>query len=223
MFIKEEMTLIKRICLIITVGILAHNVSAQDTFYGEVGLTGGGGFTLGDVNATLFKHIQPLGGAFLKYKFNGYYELRLQIDGGKLGVGFVDDRFRTSTYVGAQVLGEFNFFNYGAKRWEAYRSWVTPTLVAGVGIMFFNDRVTASVPVGLGVKFKLSNRVNIGAYWTVAKVFSDALDYVDNPIGLNKGFWNNRDWYSTVQIYLSVNFYKICAPCRNGVIVREKR
>lgn len=217
------MKFIKRAFLYLLISLSVVSVSAQDVFYCEAGLTGGCGFVLGDVNGILFNRVEPLGGAFLKYKFNGHYELRLQVDGGFLGVSSSADGGRIrSRYVGTQILGEFNFFNYGARRWEAYRTWVSPTVVAGLGVLYFNGNVTASVPVGLGLKFKLSNRINAGLYWTVAKTFSDAVDYVDDPIGLNRGFWNNRDWYSTAQIYLSVNFYKICAPCRNGVKVRKK-
>lgn len=213
---------LKRRVLFVMIWLLAYNVCAQDVFYGEVGVTAGAGFVLGDVNNMLFNHMQPVGGLMLKYKFNGHYELRGQIEGGVLGVGYVDEKFRSLPYGALQVLGEFNFFNYGAKRWEAYRSWVTPAIVTGLGMMVCNGHVTPLLPMGIGVKFKLSNRVNMGAYWMVTKTFSDAIDYVDNPIGLNQGVWNNRDWYSTAQIYLSINFYKICAPCRNGVVVKKK-
>ncbi len=203
--------------------ITVNNVKSQDTFYGEFGLTGGCGFVLGDTNDFLFKYSQPVGGAYLKYKFNGRWETRLQLDGGVLG--YAEDA--NMSYVGLQALGEFNFFNYGAKRWEAHRTWVTPSIVAGLGVVVFDfagrPKFTATVPLGLGVKFKLSNRVNLGAYWTVSKVFSDKMDAMPNPNGVYGRFWNNQDWYSTAQLFLSVNFYKICAPCRNGAKPKKKR
>lgn len=227
MFNVEKMGLRIRVFSLVMVSLLASKVMAQgvvreDVFFCEVGLTGGGGFVLGDVNGVLFKYMEPLGGVFLKYKFDGHYELRLQVDGGLLGVGSVDGVYRRGVYGGMQLLGEFNFFNYGVHRWEAYRSWVTPTVVAGLGMVVVNDRVTASVPMGVGVKMKLSNRVNVGAYWMVSKTFTDGADFVDNPIGLNRGLWNNRDWYSTAQVFVSINFFKICAPCRNGVKVKSR-
>ena len=216
------MRIIKAILLTLIISLSATKVLSQDTFYGEVGVTGGCGFVLGDENRMLFNYVQPLGGAFLKYKFNGHYELRAQLDGGLLGIHNRDNANLTSPYVGLQVLGEFNFFNYGVKKWEAYRTWATPTIFVGLGVMYFNEtHFAATFPFGVGAKFKLSNRINIGAYWMMAKVFSDNLDYTNNPLGLNKGFWTNRDWYSTLQMYLSVNFYKRCAPCRDGVI-RDK-
>ncbi len=208
---------LRRIFLsIVILCITAYSAKSQDTFYGEVGVTGGGGFVLGDTNDFLFKYTQPVGGVYLKYKINGRWETRLQLDGGLLGYASE----QKTAYVGLQALGEFNFFNYGVKRWEAHYSWFTPSLLAGLGVVTYNlengPKFTATVPLGLGVKFKLSNRINLGAYWMVTKVFSDKLDASPNPNGEFGKFWNNQDWYSTAQISLSLNFYKICAPCRRG-------
>lgn len=203
--------------------VTANNVKSQDTFYGEVGLTGGCGFVLGDTNDFLFQYSQPLGGLYAKYKFNGRWETRLQLDGGLLGY----KEKLNSGYVGLQALGEFNFFNYGVKRWEADYSWFSPCLVAGVGVVVFDlagtPKATMTLPLGLGVKFKLANRVNAGIYWTVAKAFSDKMDNTPNPNGAYGKFWNNQDWYSTAQVFLSFNFLKICAPCRNGMPRKNKR
>jgi hypothetical protein len=203
--------------------VTANNVKSQDTFYGEVGLTGGCGFVLGDRNDFLFQYSQPLGGLYAKYKFNGRWEGRLQLDGGVLGYGDGLDY----GYVGLQALGEFNFFNYAVKRWEANYSWFSPCLVGGLGVVLFDlggkPKFTMTLPIGVGMKFKLSNRANVGFYWTVAKAFSDRMDNMSNPNGFYGRFWNNQDWYSTAQVFLSFNFYKICAPCRNGVKVKSKR
>lgn len=209
------MNLKKLFILFVIFCCTAINVKAQDWFYGEIGLSAGGGFVLGDTNDFLFKHTQPVGGLYAKYKINGRWETRLQLDGGLLGY----QKSEKIGYTGLQALAEFNFFNYGVKRWEADYSWFTPCLVAGVGVVFFdfnNPKFTATLPLGLGLKFKLNNRVNLGAYWMVSKVFSDKMDLTPNPNGEYGKFWNNQDWYSTAQIFLSVNFYKICAPCQKG-------
>lgn len=218
-----QIKLKKVFLLFVILCVTANSVKAQDTFYGEVGLTGGCGFVLGDTNDFLFQYTQPLGGLYAKYKFNGRFEARLQLDGGLLGY----DKELNSGYVGLQALGEFNFFNYGVKTWEANYSWFSPCLVAGVGVVLFDlggkPKFTMTLPMGLGVKFKLSNRTNAGVYWTVAKAFSDKMDDTPNPNGVYGKFWNNQDWYSTAQVFLSVNFYKICAPCRNGVGKHKRR
>lgn len=193
-----------------------------NVYFCEFGLSGGCGFTLGDVNGMLFNYVQPVGGAYFRYKFNGHWEIRVQGEGGYLGVQKIDDDKRRNLFGGAMVLGEFNFFNYGVQKWAEYRTWVTPSLALGVGFIGFNGGFAATIPMGIGIKFKLSDRVNMGAYWMVSKAFTDKLDYVDDPIGLNRGFWNNRDWYSTAQLYISINFLKFCAPCRNGVTVKKQ-
>ncbi len=212
-----QIKLKKVFLLLVILCITANSVKSQDTFYGEFALTGGCGFVLGDTNDFLFKYSQPLAGAYLKYKFNGRWEARLQIDGGFLGY----DEELSMSYTGLQALGEFNFFNYGVKKWEADYSWFSPCLLAGLGAVVYdfgdNTKFGLTLPIGVGLKFKLASRVNVGMYWTVAKVFSDKMDNMPNPNGSYGKFWNNQDWYSTAQIYLSFNFYKICAPCRNGI------
>ncbi|MCQ2344043.1 MAG: hypothetical protein MJ002_03855 [Paludibacteraceae bacterium] len=196
----------------------------NNVYFCEFGLTGGCGFVLGDVNGTLFNYVQPVGGGFVKYKFNGHWEIKLSAEGGVLGVNpsAESKKEKNMIFGGANVVGEFNFFNFGVERWKEYRSWVTPTLLWGLGFIAFNGTAAATMPMGIGVKLKLSDRMNMGLYWVCSKAFTDKLDYVDDPIGLNAGFWNNRDWYSTAQIYISVNFLQICAPCRNGVKVTKK-
>ena len=165
------MNLRKIFLLLVIFCITVNNVKAQDTFYGEFGLTGGCGFVLGDTNDFLFQYSQPLGGLYAKYKFNGRWETRLQLDGGLLGY----NKTLNSGYVGLQALGEFNFFNYGVKKWEANYSWFSPCLVAGLGVVLFDlggkPKFTMTLPMGVGMKFKLNNRTNAGFYWTVAKAF----------------------------------------------------
>ena len=217
------MNLKKFFFLFVILCLTAINAKAQDRFYGEIGVTGGCGFVLGHTNNFLFQYSQPLGGMYAKYKANGRWEARLQVDGGTLGYA----ENKKTGYLGLQALGEFNFFNYGVKKWEDGYSWFSPSLVAGLGIIAYDisgkPKFTATLPMGLGLKFKLNNRVNVGAYWMVSKVFSDKLDGASNPNGEYGKFWNNQDWYSTAQIYLSFNFYKICAPCHNGVKIKKKK
>ena len=229
--LKKLSLLLKKLSLSFSLSLLmcllAGSVWAKEknnVYFCEFGLSGGGGFVLGDVNGMLFKRMEPVGGAFVKYKFNGHWEIKLTGEGGVLGVGDLGnlEGRESMMFGGGNVVGEFNFFNYGVQRWKEYRTWVTPALLLGLGFVVFNGTAAVTMPMGIGVKFKLSDRVNMGLYWMCSKTFTDKLDYVDDPIGLNAGFWNNRDWYSTVQMYISINFLQVCAPCRNGVKVLKK-
>ncbi len=203
--------------LLIICGLTPSKVCAQDTFFAEMGVGGGGAFSLGDINGILFKNLKPYGSVFFKYKFNGYLELRTQIEGGLVGVSDLEGYKKHSTTLSAQVLAEYNFFNFGSKTYNEYYSWAAPYIFAGLGVVFFEEHAAMAVPMGIGGKFRLSSRVNVGLCWTASKVLHDDFDGVDDPIGLNKNFWNNRDWYSSAQVWISFNFLKICAPCRNGV------
>ena len=212
----------KIVLLIVTICFIANNAKAQDVYYAEIGIIGGGGFTLGDTNNFLFKYMQPTGCLYAKYKINGRIETKLQLEGGLLGY----NKNQKTSYATLQALGEFNFLDYGAKKWDAYYSWFTPSLIAGLGAIVFdfqdNPKMTLTVPLGIGFKFKLSERVNVGTYWMVNKVLSDKLDKSTNPNGEYGKFWNNQDWYSTAQIFLSFNFYKTCAPCRNSAKPKKR-
>ncbi|MDR0829898.1 MAG: hypothetical protein LBN95_07285 [Prevotellaceae bacterium] len=186
-------------------------------YYLEAGVLGGGSFYLGDVNEKLFANMLPTFGAFVKYKFNGHWEIKLQSTAGQAGIGEFDGKFSKTTFVDVAAIGEFNFFNFAVGQLEPYSSKVAPYIFAGVGASFFNGGVAPIVPFGLGVKYHFGKRWNIGAYWGMTKtLWNDNFDLVDNPLKLNKGMWNNNDWYSTVGVYISINCFEICKACIDG-------
>lgn len=190
---------------------------SQDTYYCELGIQGGAGNVLGDVNTKVWNNLQPVVGGFFKYLPNGHWAVKAQFDLGTLGI---DSKLDPSSvnFSAITTTCEFNFFNYGAKSYEEYHSRVSPYVYAGTGVALYNSQVALTLPFGLGCKFKLNDRINLGVNWTMNKVLNDNLDGVDDPIGLNGGVLNNRDWYSNFGVYLSFNFLKICTPCRNGVL-----
>jgi len=186
-------------------------------YYLEAGVLGGGSFYLGDENSTLFKNMLPTFGGFMKYKFNGHWEIKLQATGGQAGIGVFDGKYRKTTFVDVAAMGEFNFFNFAAMQLETGASQVTPYIFAGLGAGFFNGNVAPIVPFGLGVKYHFGKRWNVGAYLGATKtMWNDNFDLVNNPLGLNGGMWNNNDWYMTAGVYISINFWEICAQCLNG-------
>ena len=208
--------LLKSLCVVLC--FCASSLSAQDVYYMEMGLGGGGAFYLGDENGTLFKNMGPSGELFFRYRFNGHWALKAQGEFGNAGIGNFDGNYRTTTFGGVAVGGEFNFFNYGVKYYESYSMDFTPYLYLGLGVSFFQGGATFAIPMAIGVKWKVADRINLGLTWQVDKLFSDKFDGVNNPLGLNKSKFVNQDYYSTATIWISFNFLKICAPCRNGVM-----
>ena len=126
--------------------------------------------------------------------------------------------FKSTVYdLGARV--EFNFFSYGiGETYKRLRRW-SPYLTVGIGVSMSSSGGTTSVapnlPMGAGVKFKLSERVNLGAEFTMTKVFGDK---VDGPLlsdlnTIKTSLYKNTDWYSRLTIGITYEFGKRCETC----------
>lgn len=116
-------------------------------------------------------------------------------------------------------MAEFNFFNYG--KGETYRKLkrISPYITAGLSFMLWQiDGKTGMAPViplGVGVKYKLSERWNLGFEFLMKKTFTDKLDgeALRDPYGIKSSFMKNTDWYSTMSFTISYEFSKRCAVC----------
>lgn len=126
-------------------------------------------------------------------------------------------KFTSTVYdLGGRI--EFNFFNYGIG--ESYRKmkrW-SPYLSLGIGMTAASSsgtHVYANIPMGLGVKYKLKPRINLGLEWTMTKVFGDKVDeeILDDPYHIKSSFLKNTDWYSTIMLSISYEFGERCKNC----------
>ena len=72
-----------------------------------------------------------------------------------------------------------------------------------------------TIPMGIGVKYKANERLNLGLEFLMKKVFSDRLDGValEDPYTIKSSFAKNTDWYSTLTLTISYDFSKRCAQC----------
>ena len=89
--------LMKKLLLVLCLAVTS--LHAQDIYFCEIGVGGGGAFYLGDANGTLFKDMGPAGEAFFRYKFNGHWALKAQYVMGNAGIGRFDDVYRSTTQV----------------------------------------------------------------------------------------------------------------------------
>ena len=127
-------------------------------------------------------------------------------------------KFSTTFYELCEMF-EFNFLNYGIG--ESYRKLkrFTPYITAGLGAtLWTTDGYTGAaftIPFGIGAKYKLSERLNLGLEFLMKKTFSDRLDGPDlsDPHAIKSSFAKNTDWYSTLSVTLSYEFSKRCATC----------
>jgi opacity protein-like surface antigen len=125
---------------------------------------------------------------------------------------------------------EYNFLDYyDVKRIVRW----TPYFMIGAAVANYNNRVdfpggvikpfantfVFAIPVGIGVKYALSNNWNLGVEFGARKTFSDRIDYFNAraeaaliPEDLPYTNPYDKDWYYYNGVSLSYTFYKIRCP-----------
>jgi hypothetical protein len=115
------------------------------------------------------------------------------------------------------VRGEFNFFNYGiGESYKRLKRW-TPYLALGFGFSLAsasgNTAVAPSIPMAFGFKYKLRERINLMAEFSMAKVFSDKVDNLADLNLIKTDFYKNTDWVSRLTVGISYEFGRRCETC----------
>lgn len=115
--------------------------------------------------------------------------------------------------------GEFNFFPYGiGETYKRLKRW-TPFMSLGVGVSLSscagNMAAGFNIPMGFGFRYKLKQRINLSAEFTMTKVFSDKMDGTNltDPYQIKSSFLKNTDWYSTIMVGISYEFGPRCVTC----------
>ncbi|MCD8318013.1 MAG: DUF6089 family protein [Paraprevotella sp.] len=220
-------------------------VRAQDEVYRmELGGGVGGSFYLGDANSKPFAHFGPMGGVMARYILNPHMAIKGNLalghisgntgktffpenagsedaDGGRQGFA----RFtRNVIDFGAQF--EFNFWGYGIGRgYEGY-SRITPYMLIGAGVTIAPKPVETdagfNIPLGVGMKFKVKRRLNIGLEWSVRFTTTDRLDVsntdgviLDTPYGVKSSGFKNKDCYSFTMLFVTYDLFPRCVNCNN--------
>ncbi len=192
---------------------------------GGVGLMG----YLGDFNGNLTSDLQPMASILARRVFNPYSALRLQVSMGKMK-GSSDDvetyypdyeetpyEFDNSLY-DVSVAYEYNFWPYGTGRDYRGSKRLVPFLFAGVGLTLADTgektKAAFNVPIGLGLKYKASQRLNVGLEWAIHFSQSDELDGVKDPYYIeSSGLFKNTDCYSALKLTLTYSFWAKCSTC----------
>lgn len=125
----------------------------------------------------------------------------------------------SNTFYELGEMAEFNFFNYGMG--ETYRKLkrFTPYITAGLSVTLWSvdSKVggALTLPFGVGAKFKLNKRWNLGLEFLMKKVFTDRFDgeALRDPYTIKSSFMKNTDWYSTLTLTISYEFSKRCEVC----------
>ena len=204
----------RRLFLIILVGFMAVQTRAQsDPEYmmeigGGVGLMG----YLGDFNGTPTRDLQPMGSVVLRRVFTPFQSLKLAAGAGKVKGASKD----VETYYPDMADQPYSFNNTLVDLSLTYEY----NVFIGLGGTFVKgaeeNELTANVPVGFGVKYKIGDRLNLGVEWGIHFSMSDLLDGRKDPYHVeSSGMFKNTDCYSALQVTLTYSFMAKCKVCHN--------
>ena len=215
--------------LLMLAAMLNMNAQTDDEYLMEIG--GGVGLMgyLGDYNNMLTRDLQPMATLLVRRNLNPYMGLRLAAALGKLkgderDVKTVYPYTGTTPYNFSRTLTdvsltyEYNFWPYGTGHDYYGAKKLTPFVFIGLGGTYANCNgssvFTANVPIGLGLKYKIGQRMNVGVEWAMHFSMSDKLDGKKDPYGItSSGMFKNTDCYSVLQLTLSYSFMPKCTTC----------
>ena len=209
--------------------MLNMNAQTDDEYLMEIG--GGVGFLgyLGDYNNVLTRDLQPMATLLVRRNLNPYMGLRLAASFGKLkgderdvktvypSTGVTPYSF-SRTLTDVSLTYEYNFWPYGTGHDYYGAKRLTPFVFLGLGGTYAggdgSSVFTANIPIGLGLKYKVGQRINVGVEWAMHFSMSDKLDGRNDPYGItSSGMFKNTDCYSVLQLTLSYSFMPKCTTC----------
>jgi hypothetical protein len=204
---------------------------AQEYKY-EIGGMLGSSMYMGDANQTaLLRGFNPAVAVIFRRNFNFRWALKTDLMMGKItgNTKNTDNVFpnqgeaafsRSFFELGGQM--EFNFLPYSDKYAYLSTSRIAPYLLTGLGVTAASGFGSVNLPLGLGVKYKIKNRVNLGLEYTVHKLFSDSFDApnktgfnLDNPYNIQSSIFKNKDWYNTFMFFVTWDFGPNDRKCSN--------
>lgn len=209
-------------------------LAAQDDgYFMELGLGGGGNFYMGDANARFYNNTNGMFSLIGRYNVNPRFALKADLAAAGIsgnsenaygvlpgeGISFS----RTVYDFGVQI--EWGFCAYGMENWsDCHR--LAPYGLLGLGMTFApkpaSNDFAAIFPIGMGIRYKLSERVNVGLEWTMRFSTSDRLDVtrtdgtsLENPFMVKGKGIKNKDSYSFTMLYVTFDVFKRPCNCNN--------
>lgn len=221
----------RTILLIAFFTLVSLGAKAQDEYEYKMEIGVGAGMVSyeGDFNGSIVKNMQPSASLILRRIFNPYMGVKLDVMYGKLKgssadvktyyPGYDDNPIEFSnTLLDAGLTFEYNFWPYGTGREYRGAKRLTPFVFLGIGATYVTgggeNAFTPNVPIGLGVKYKIGKRLNLGLEWAMHFSLSDKLDGVEDPYGIeSSGVFKNTDCYSALKLTLTYSFMPKCKIC----------
>ena len=201
----------------------------------EVGAMAGMSSYYGDANYHIpFKNINAMGGVVWRYNINPRMAVKsdFSVAGISGSTSDCENRFpggdvefsRALYELGAQF--EYNFWAYGDGVGYKKTHRLVPYAFAGIGVTYAPKPAqhvfAANIPIGLGVKYKVISRLNVGCELSFRFTTSDKLDVTDktapmlnDPYGIKSGWLKNKDSYSFLSIFVTYDLSPKYRKCNN--------
>lgn len=217
--------------LLLSIASVPANAQTDYEYRMEIG--GGVGLMAyeGDFNGSILHNMQPSASLMLRRVINPYMDLRLAASYGKLKGSskdvktylpqYQDTQYDFSTtLVDLSATYEYNFWPYGTGNDYRGAQRLTPFIFAGIGTTYASTHTgnvfTANLPLGLGIKYKVAPRLNLGIEWAIHFSLNDKLDGIADPYGIQStGMFKNTDCFSALQLTLTYSFMPKCRTCHN--------
>lgn len=219
------------VTLLMLCATLTASAQQDDEYLMEIG--GGVGMVSyqGDFNGKITSGMQPAGAIVWRRLLTPYMGFRvtgmmgkLKGDATRVETYYPDETTRAYSFdrslTDVSVTYEYNFWPYGTGRDYRGAKRLTPFVFGGIGATYVSGGekkvFTANVPIGLGIKYKLKERLNVGLEWSMHFSLSDELDGIADPCGIkSSGAFKNTDCYSGLMLTLTYSFKSKCRTCNN--------
>ena len=189
----------------------------------EIGLQAGAGYYVGDAAPHIFMNPREAYGIHFRYKFTKRWAIQAKVSGQRItGYDYSMNGVKQTTkwenrLYSADVMAEFNFFRFSSsneydKRIKPY----TPYIFLGLGVSYYGS-VAPYVPLGIGFKWKFSDRCGLNVAWQHNIYMADNLEQrkeLDNTYQLNGWNWMNCDLTGMLTAGIVFEFAKAPKPCR---------
>lgn len=222
----------RTIAIVVLTCLALSSAKAQDEpeYRMEIGAGTGMANYEGDLSGNIFGNMQPRGELKAKYRMNPRMALAASIGFGKLKGSAADtDTFYpqpelehynfSNSMADVTARFEYNFWPFGTGREYRGAKPLTPFITIGLGATYVNAKkniVTANLPIGAGIKYKVADRLNLTAEWIMHFTQSDKLDGVEDPYGIkSSGIFKNTDSYSVLALTLTYDIWAKCKTCHN--------
>jgi len=221
--------------LVLFLFLVPQNLMAQEEeteYRMEWGVGLGIVFGLNDVNSKVYGDASVAGALIARFPLNPRMAVKTQLGVGRLkGNTTKVDNFYPSdpnatgptrldyAYGGAifdlSALYELHFLPYGFQ--QDYREYkrISPYVQMGLGLTYGTPgkAFTVNIPLGFGVKYKVSRRINLGLEWRMHFTPSDKLDGLKAPLGIKSGGFRNKDHYSFTMLTITYDLSPRCPTC----------